>query len=238
MGLSFPPQPGAGIVMHARDWIDTPGYEFWLNAGETDLVTVAAATNLVGLSGFGWTATALTVTAGSSADFISSADVDPTRIITDAGSDLLASPRIFGEYSHALQASRFLGYMPTKLTLEMYARFATASANETTSFIGLNGPAVVDAAAAGGGGSIRSGGTASTFFLTSDAGSDAGLAIDTTYHKWRITWGATATTTEWFQDDVSMGTITTEADIWPLSLVMFAGVTNRPELAWLRIYYS
>jgi len=100
----------------------------------------------------------------------------------------------------------------------------------------MTSPANVDSAAADSAGAVRSGGTASTFFLTSDNGSDAGAAIDTNYHLWRITYGSS--TTEWFIDDVSQGTITTETDIWPLSFKAYCGTTNRLALVWARIYYS
>lgn len=232
--LSFRPDPG-GIVTDPRGWASASGYEFWIVPGNADLITAMGATN-DGLDGYGWTATSLIITEGTAGDFLSSADVTPTHLTANANLDALVSPRIFGSYDHGLQAARWLGYTPTKLTLEMYAAFPTNTANETTSFIGLVAPSVTDAAAAGGGGAIRSGGTASTFFLTSDLGSDAGAAIDAAWHLFRIEYGLT--TTEWFIDGVSQGTITTEADIWPLAFKLYAATTNRPALAWARIFYS
>lgn len=225
-----------GIINDPRWWATSAGYEFWINFGHLDMVIVMAATN-DGLSGYGWTgavAANAAITEGSAGDFLSSADVDPTRLVIGSTNTALQSPRIFGSYDHALIASRFLGYMPTKLSMECYARFSVASANETTSFIGLHTPAGSDIAAAGGGGGIVSNGT--NFLLVSDAGSDAGAAIDTAWHLWRIEWKAA--TVEWFIDGVSQGTITTEADIWPLSWAVRSGTTNRPQVSWARLFYS
>ena len=237
MKVSYPPRNmlTAGIVRSPMWWADSPGWSFWFVPGHADPITVAGATNLDGLSGFGWVATSLAVTEGSGADFLSSADLDPTRIITNGASDLLASPRIFGSYDHGLQAAEFLGYEPTKLILDLYGRFATASANETTSFMGMAGPAVVDAAAAASGGAFTSNGT--NFIWVSDGATDTGALIDTSFHRWKAvyTFGSTV---EWFIDGASQGTAAIEADIWPLSFVMFAGTTNRPELVWLNIRYG
>lgn len=234
MSMSFGADPG-GIITNPRWWASAWGYEYWTLFGHADWITVMSSSNNGG-SGYGWTMTSLGVTEGSAGDFLSQADHTPTFCLFNAASDALVSPRVFGSYDAGIMAQRFLGYPPTTLTLEFYAAFTTASANETTTFIGMVAPSCVDAAAAGSGGAIRSGGTASTFFLTSDNGSDAGANIDTGYHLWRIVYGAT--TTEWFIDDVSQGTITTETDIWPLSFKAFAGTTNRLALVYARVYYS
>lgn len=233
--LAFQPDPG-GIITDPALWYCSPGYEFWIVPGHLDIVTVQAATNR-GLSGAGWSgavAANASITEGSAGDFLSAADIDPTRIVRGSTNLLLRSPRIFGSYAHALAAKRFLGYLPTKLCAEFYARFSVASANENTSFIGFHTPAGTDITAAGGGAGIMSDGT--NFRLKSDNGNDAGAAIDTSWHLWRIEVGGS--TTEWFIDDVSQGTITTEADIWPLSFVVVDGTTNRPQFSWARVYYQ
>lgn len=234
MSMSFGADPG-GIIANPRWWESGWGYEYWTLFGNADWVAAMSASNNGG-SGYGWTMTALSIVEGASGDFLSSADHTPTYCSLGANLDSLVSPRVFGSYDHGIMAQRFLGYPPTTLTLEFYAAFLTASANETTTFVGMVAPSNVDAAAAGSAGAIRSGGTASTFFLTSDNGSDAGAAIDTNYHLWRIVYGPT--TTEWFIDDVSQGTITTETDIWPLSFKAYSATTNRIALVYARIWYS
>lgn len=235
MSLEYRADPG-GIIVDPALWYCSAGYEFWLVPGHVDIVVVQAATNR-GLSGAGWTgaiAANASVTEGSAGDFLSSADIDPTRIVVGSTNTQLASPRIFGSYDHGLVAARFLGAMPTKLCTEFFARFSVASANEATSFIGFHTPAGTDITAAGGAAGIMSDGT--NFRLKSDAGDDAGAAIDTAWHKWRIEVGAS--TTEWFIDDATQGTITTEADIWPTSWRIASGTTNRPQVAWARVYYA
>ena len=234
MTLTYPSNVG-GIVNDPAQWASSAGYEFWIVFGHLDLMTVMGATN-VGLSGAGWTgaiAANASITEGSTGDFLSSADIDPTRIVIGSTNMLLSSPRIFGSYDHGLMARRFLGYLPTKLCCEFYARFSVASANEATSYIGFGSPSLANVSSAGGAGGVTSNGT--NFLLISDLGSDPGAAIDTAWHLWRIEVGPT--NTEWFIDDVSQGTITTETDIWPTCFNIVSGVTNRPQLAWARVYY-
>ena len=210
--------------------------------GNANQVAAASATNPYGLSGWGFTTTSLVATPGTTGDFNSSSDFTPTHILTDASGDTFITPRIFGGYEQFQRAADVLGYLPTKLRLDAYAAFTVASAAETTSFFGFVAPAVTDASAAGGGAAIRSNGTASTFFLTSDNGSDAGGNIDTAWHRWRIDVGSA--TTEWFDDIAaagtlaSRGTISTENDIWPLSFKLIVGTTNRIGLSWVRISYQ
>lgn len=221
-----------GVITDPRLWASAPGYEFWFVPGHIDLVGAMADTN-EGLSGHGWTYfTAPTITDGSAGDFLSAADLTPTRLSSGA-SQGIASPRIFGSYDHALQASKYLGSMPTKLSVEFYAAWTLVATNQTTAFLGLCAPAVTDAVAAGSAGAIVS--DATNFRLRSDNGDDAGAAVNTTYHRWRITFGGS--TTEWFIDEVSQGTVTTEADIWPVSMKI-TGASNSIDVAWARVYYE
>ena len=222
-----------GVVVNPRLWATQPGYEFWISWGNGDFA-VAEGTSNAGLDGNGWTITNVGQGTLFGGDFLSLADRGHASI-TLVTSDFISSPRIFGSYDHMLQAAEFLGYFPTKLNLEVMGHFSSFATNETISFFGFAGPAVTDCAAAGSGGGIRSGGTASTFFLTGDNGEDAGAAVNNSGHLWRIT--VDATNTEWFIDEVSQGTIATEADIWPLSFVA-AGISNQIQIAWVRIWYS
>ena len=218
-----------------RDWDNGGATDYWLSAASlSGQIAAASATNPYGLSGWGWTTTSLLASGTTTGDFNSSGDQDQNHIRLDASADQLLSMDIFGGYSNLQRASKVLGYVPTKLVMEAHAQFNVDSANETTTFIGF--ATGTDAAAAGGAGAIRSGGVASTYFLTSDLGSDAGAAIDTLFHTWKIQ--VDATNTEWFIDGVSQGTITTETDIWPQPFNMIAGTTNRIALGWLHIWYE
>lgn len=226
-----------------RDFDNAAATDYWINfTSDANQVAAAGATTPYGLSGWGFVTTSLVATAGTAGDFNSSSDHTPSHILTDASADAFVTPRMFGGYDQFQRVSTVLGYVPTKLCYEVYAAFTVASANETASFFGFVAPATTDAAAAGGGPCIRSGGTASTFFLTSDNGSDAGANIDTAWHRWRV--DCDATNAEWFTDIAtpgtmaSHGTIAIEADIWPLAWKMIVTTTNRIGISWLHIWYE
>jgi len=222
-----------GIIKDPRYWETSSGYEFMADFGNADLITVLSSTNN-GLSGYGWATTSLVATDGTAGDLLSPTDVTPTHILTDAASDTIFSPRIFGSYSHALQASRFMGYFPTRLVMECYAAFTVASANEAASFFGLITPSGTTAGANGSAACIFSDGT--NFVCSGDKGFDNGAAIDNAWHLWKVV--VESSTTEWFIDGVSQGTYTTEQDVWPTSFKMIVSTTNRIGISWIRIYYE
>ena len=229
-----------GVITNARDWLDSVGHTYWANFGSADLVAASGATNVTGLDSYGWLTTSLV--GGVSADgttifngdLNSSGDEEPMGILGNAAGDLLVSPQIFGGYSAFQIAEALLGSAPTKLCCEFRASFTVASANETDTYIGFVPGATTDPTAAGGVAAIVSDGT--NFKLRSDNGDDTGALIDTSLHTWRIEVGPT--TTEWFIDGATQGTITTEADVYPTSFKKDTGTTNRIFLAWVRCYYE
>lgn len=222
-----------GIITDPRWWQTSSGYEFLLKFGSADMLAASSSTN-DGIPAYGWVVTSLVGTDGTSGDLLSAADVTPTHALADASGDALTSPRIFGSYDHALQAARYLGYQPTRLVLEFYAAFTVSSANEATTFIGLHWTGGTNATASGSAACIYSNGT--NFICAGDTNSDTGAAIDTAWHTWKII--IDSATTEWFIDEVSQGSYSTEQDIWPLSLRMSIGTTNRIGVSWVRIYYE
>ncbi len=230
------------LLVGPNDWDNAMATDYGINFNSVSgQVAAASATNPGGRSGWFFTTTSLVATAGTAGDFNSSSDFTPSHILTDASADAFVTPRIFGGYDQFQRVSDILGYQATKLRMDAFAAFTVNSANETASYFGFCAPGTTDAAAAGGGPCIRSGGTGSTFFLTSDNGSDGGGNVDTAWHRWRI--DINSTNAEWFDDIAaagtmaSRGTITTEADIWPLSWKMIVTTTNRIGISWVRISY-
>ena len=215
------------IHVPAHLWQSMPGTDYWIVASSADMVTASGATNLSGLDSFGWTTTTLGVTNLATADFMSSADDTPPIIQGADTTDVLKSPVIFGNYSHQLLASKLLGYMPTQLIAEFYGAFTVATANETGSFMGLDN-------AAGSTALIHS--NTNNFALKCGANTDVGAAVDNAYHLWKIVVGST--TTEWFIDGVSQGTVTTTVDVWPSGFACEAFTTNRWALSWGHVFYE
>jgi hypothetical protein len=175
-------------------------------------------------------------TAGAAGDFNSSGDFTPTFIAFDAGADQLRSARLFGGYDQFQRVAEILLYVPTLFVCEFYMAWPTHTNNDTTTYIGLHSNGS-DAAGAGSVACITASGAAppTNFFLTSDNGSDSGIAVDTAWHRYKIEVGSA--TTEWFVDGASQGTITTEADIWPTSFTGYVGGSNRMSLGWVHLFY-
>lgn len=237
MGYFTSPIPRVYVV-DPREWAFAPGTDFLLGGGTTTALITSGTAGQV-LSEFGWTTTTLAYVAGSGADFASSSDpgVAPHFLLADA-SDLLASPAIFGSYNHVLWAARIMGYTPTSLNAEVWAAFTTASNNEPSTAFGFveDGGSVITAASADQLACISSNGT--NFILASGAASDAGAAIDTAWHLWKIK--ITSANCEWFIDGTSQGTIALEADEFPVSFeagVVAAGA-NDIALGNVRVWYE
>jgi len=222
------------IHVPALAWGTDMGTDFWL-IPEGEQVTAGSL-----LSDRGWTTTSLVETAGTGADFLSSSDVgNPPHYLTNAASDLLQSPAIFGDYIHGEQAASILGYSPTQLIVEFYAAMTVHSADE---------------AATTGWGLVEAGGTAGTaadrmawistdatnFWLRSAADTDAGATDDANWHLFRIevATGSVTDAITWYIDGTSQGTIDRQTDLWPVSFGMFASTTNRPALSWIHAWYA
>lgn len=237
MATELAPPKGHGIVRVGHDlrhnvppsqWAEMPGTDYWLFAGSGDLTTASGATNLAGLDSYGWTTTSVVFTNTVTGDFLSSTDHTPPNFSANAGSDVISSPAIFGSYSHALAAGQHLGYMPTKLGVEFYGAFLTASADESATNIGLhNGSALVA--------SVYS--DATNFQLSNGVTTDAGAAIDNSYHQFRIlmTQGSTM---QWWIDGTSQGTLAITQDVYPVAFVATASTTNRWAVSWVHVWYE
>jgi len=232
-----PAQMGQGVITDPREWAGAPGWSFWLVAGSTALITSpASATAPSALAGHGWTATAVAYVEDSGADLLSSGDDAGSHFRLADANDVLCSPQVFGTYSHALAAARFLGAMPTKLVLEVRGRWNGVATNQTTSFFGMTDSATTDAAAARSAGCVVT--NATTFNLVSDNNSDAGVvAYDAVIHTWLIRYDTVSGTTEWFMDGVSQGSFANEADIYPLAFKIMMQA-NDFYMIWANVRYE
>ena len=234
------PAFGLDLRKHAltpQEWGNGAFTDFWIFGTVNGMLT---AGNAHELSDYGWTTTALSLTAGTGADFGDSADVGtPGGINFDAASDLLESPEMFGDYAHMRMAQSLLGYLPTKLIIECYAAI-TGTTNETATGFGF--------AEAGGSPIVATGAMAmiikdgTNFVCRSGADSDVGALIDSNWHVFKIvvTAGATADAIEWFIDGASQGTLDRQTDLWPVSFGggVQSGGANGMVLTWAHIYYE
>ncbi len=228
--------------MKPEDWNRSGGTDFWANFGSESLTAAAGSSALITDSG--WTATSMVETAGAGADLIATADrTAPAHILTDAASDLIQSPAVFGDYVHAQIAAKILGYQPTKLCAEFAFNFTVGTGVETASAIGFveAGGSIVtanDALA-----TIFSDGT--NFKLRS--GAATGTAGPLVGAAWRIgkivldntVAAGTAMVTATI-DGVAVPAIDCETDLFPVSFgmgIVAAGV-NRIGLAWVHVWYE
>lgn len=231
IGSSVPVQVRRHVAS-PQMWSVEAGTDFWLVPSVNGMIS---AGNAHELSDYGWTTTALALTAGSGGDFLASADVGSMNVITfgDA-SDLLLSPVLFGDYAHGLVAKGFLGYYPTKLCMEAYAAFSTHSADETATGFGfVTATPLTDTNHVA---FIRTDGA--NFALRSSGAADAGAADDGNLHLFRIDLSFGTGLAEWFIDGTSQGTIAILGDSFPVALGASASTTNRLALGLVHIWYE
>ena len=229
-------------VWRPEQWNRSGGTDFWGVWGPESLTAAAGSSALITDSG--WTATSMVETAGTGADLIATADrTAPAHVLTDAASDLLQSPAIFGDYMHAQIAASILGYQPTKLIAEFGFNFTVGTGNEPASAIGFveAGGSIVTANDAMA--TIFSDGT--NFKLRSGAAAgSAGPAIGAAWRIGRIsldntvaagTGMVTATI-----DGVTVPAIDCQTDLFPVSfgLGVVAAGTNRIGSSFWHIWYE
>ena len=223
-------------VPFAGGWDDESGSDFFF---EADAAQIAGTGNVEDLSDRGWTTTSLIFVSGVSADFLSdSVRGVPSHYLTNAASDLLQSPDVFGDDTHGHQASHHLGLDPTSLTLEGFFTFSVVSNAETATGWGFSdaGGSIItatDAVAV-----IHSDGT--NFVCRSSADSDVGSLIDTDLHLWKMVISqGTTDAIEWFIDGASQGTLNLRTGVFPVSwgAGVQVGGSNRVLIGPCRVFY-
>ena len=223
-------------------WNRAAGTDFWAVFGPESLTAAAGSSALITDSG--WTVTSMVETAGTGADLIATADrTAPAHALTDAASDLIQSPAIFGDYMHAQIAASILGYQPTLLVAEFGFNFTVGTANETASAIGF-----VEA----GGSIVTANDAMATFFSdgtnfkirSGAATSAAGPLIGAAWRVGKITLsnavaaGTAMVTSE--MDGTALPAINLQTDLFPVSFGMgvVAAGTNRIGSSFWHIYYA
>ena len=233
------------VISGAR-WASEAGTDYWLIPGP-DTSTTEDTGSQEQLPEWGWTATALTDTAGAAASFMDSSDISaPNHWLTDTTGDLLESPAIFGDYAHARMAQDIAGMriLPKSLVCEFWGAMSVHSTDEPRTGWGL----------------IEDGGSVATendhlafissdsanFQLAANGGSgaltDTGAADDADWHFFGIELNLADDLAYWYIDDPSrvspQGSIAITSNEFPCKFGFHALSTNRPFLGITHIYYE
>lgn len=234
------------LHVFGHEWGGVPGAtDFWRSGASYGQLGSAGGGPV--LADYGFTTTSMAQVVGSGADFGSKADIGtPNSTETNAASDLVASPVIFGDFMAMEAAAYHLGVFPSYLMMEAWITFKVASNNETATAYGFyedgGSPIVANDAMA----MVYSNGT--NFGLRSGADSDAGIAVQTTPFGVRIRIGPPGTTDKvaWYTRAsatagwVAQGTIDLQADEWPAGhgYGTVAAGSNTIAEHWVHIWYS
>jgi hypothetical protein len=221
-------------ILSPVEWAHSAGTDFWAFFANADMAAAGSAD----LANNGWTVTAATIVVGSGADLLTSSGIGVTGgIALPTEADLIDSPSMFGDFAHGRMVQEFLGYLPTRLHLELYARFGASTNDETATGFGfvqdVGSPITTTDHLA----YIFSDGV--NFGLRSSGATDAGAVDDTDSHLWKIT--LSGTTAEWFIDGTSQGTIALLENQFPVSFGAGTKATdgaNDPVISWVHIWYD
>ena len=211
------------------------GTDYWAVFGDLTLAPTLAQD----LVNYGWVESGTWAQlAGSGADLLASADVGVTGGANlPVAADGITSPYIFGDYAHGTMAGAILGYDPTTLNFECYARFA-ANNNEESSGFGFSEAGAAELAVkAGHMAFITSDGT--NFSLESGAAAATSIAVDnTTAHLWRVTLTAGGAVTWAIDGTEQTNTLALQTGLFPVAWGAAAQTANDPVISWVHIWYS
>ena len=234
-------------VTSGAEWGSRMGTDYWLilNTGQ-DIAAAASTATEAELAEAGWTATSLVNTGAAGADFISSSDIGaPSHLLTNATGDLLNSPAIFGDYSHAYFAQRMMGRstLPHMLCAEWFGAMTVHSADEVLSGWGLledGGTAATEATQIAW---ISSDGT--NFQIAGDAATPINLTTDDAlWHRFTVVLDrrtglvSAAIDGTYYLTPSSTTTLSITADEAPFKFGFGALTTNRPGLGNVHIWYE
>ncbi len=237
--LVLPPSSQRSFITDPQKWGQSPGTDFCILMHEEDMVAAGGRD----LANHGWEANGFSFLAPSGADFLSGTPIADRGTSGgfnfDTAGDYLISPFMFGDYAAATMFRHFMGYLPTTLVLEVYARFGANADENATGFGWLE---------AGGGGGVAADadmmafiGMGATNFelIRGDGTVDASAAVfDTDPHIFKIS--ITGAVVTWYIDDVSQGTLVVQDDLWPCAFIINteAGGTGDPVVSRVDIHYE
>ena len=171
-------------VTNPMMWAIEAGTDFWMVIANND---IEDAGNVIVDDG-GWTITATESVDGAGADFMSKDDKGtPGHFLTNAAADLVVTPAIFGDYSHAHQASVLVGAraLPKYLVLDAHAQFSVVSNDEEGTALGFWEDGGTVASPGDANGAIFSNGT--FFGMNNNATEDIStIAVTTTFNWFQI----------------------------------------------------
>ena len=222
-------------ALHPHEWAEAGATDFWANFGNV----AGVAGNAIGdLDLYGWLTNGFSYLAGSGADFLDSSALGTTGGANfDAVSDNLVSPFIFGDYAHGQIAAAILGYDPTTLNMECYARFAANNDEEETGFGFIEAGAARPFVKAGLMALITSDGT--FFSIETGAAATAGSADNTDPHLFRIT--VSSASVAWSIDGTAQTAVQLQTGLWPVAWgasTKAATGANDPVISWVHIWYE
>ena len=222
-------------ITNPRDWATSGATDFWCNFSDPNLIPAGS----FALENYGWVESgAWTTLVGVDGDLLSSSDTGITGGANlGTGGDGITSPYIFGDYAHGTMAGAFLGYDPTTLNFECYARFAANFDEESSGFGFSEESAAEPAVKAGHMAFITTDGT--NFSLESGAAEAVSDGLDNTAaHVWRVTLTAGGAVT-WAIDGVEQtNTLALQTDLFPVAWGAACQTLNDPVINWVHIWYS
>lgn len=221
-------------VTVANQW-NSPGTDYWvtfpfLSVGST-LDTDA-----------GWVRTTVdTVTQGDASKLISKVTPGtPGAYNLDASGEAITSPPIFGDYLNGHLAADLLGrqVLPRFLAMDAWGAWSVNSTNEAIAAFGFTESGTTGATSADHLGAFTSDSTNWNLDVEGVLVAST-IAVDTSYHWWRLVWDVSALICRAYVDGVLAATsaaLQPEAS-WPAAWFASMG-TNRPNIGSVHVFYA
>ena len=169
----------------------------------------------------------------------------PNHLLTNASGDLLLSPAIFADATHARQAAILAGksILPRFLVCSFFGSMSVNSAAEVRSSWGLFVATATDATVEASQLAVIQSDSANFLLAGAAATMTIGAAVDTSWHNFKIVLafnGAAAAQVYWYIDGTLQSRTAGVAaqDVFPCKFGFGALTTNRPLLGPVHISYD